>query len=212
MSHNHESNTLSTLGAWTARAANTISERYERHGLDVLVAHGRSTETPKPERGLIVSGFGSDYSRGARLSYLDIAVVSRATGRTLVLCEVEEHSPRPKTLIADVLATLVGDHVTFRGARVRDLDLGQWTTLLVLAKMVEKGDRGSRIKLLEERLNVIKRHLSTANASVGRIIMDTFHDEPELVRKLGTRIENAVRNAPQSRVCGDSRTSVNRRK
>lgn len=196
MSHDHEPNTLSTLGAWTARAANAISERYEPRGLDVLVAHGRSTRTPKPERGLIVSWFGSDYNRGARLSYLDIAVVSRATGRTLVLCEVEEHSPRPKTLIADVLAALVGDHVTFRGARARDLDLGQWTTLVVLARMVKKGDRSLRIKLLEERLNVTKRHLSTSNASIGRIIMDTFHDEPELVKKIGARIENALRSAP----------------
>lgn len=184
------------MGVWTARAANALSERYEPRGLDVLVAHGGGTGTGKPERGIIVSWFGSDYNRGAQLSYLDIAVVSRATGKTVVLCEVEEHSPRPKTLIADVLAALLGDHVTFRGARGRNLDLGQWTTLVVLAKVVKKGDRGSRIKLLEERLNVVKRHLSTSNASVGRIVIDTFHDEPELLEKLATKIENTLQNAP----------------
>jgi hypothetical protein len=38
--------------------------------------------------------------------------------------------------------------------------------------------------------------LFSSNASIGRIIMDTFHDEPELMEELGARIENALQSAP----------------
>lgn len=156
--------------------------------MDVLFDHGDPQKDPKEKLGRIVSWFGPEYRRDTRLAFLDIAVVRRSSNKSLALIEIEERKAPPKVIIADVLATLLGDHVSFQGGQ-RHLDIGAWTTLIVLAYAGVTGTRSAQLDLLNKRLNRIRGQLSTPNASIGNIVVDTFQNVAELEKKLLHEIE-----------------------
>ena len=137
-----------------------------------------------------MSWFGSVYRRDAWLAFLDIAVVSRDSEKALVLVEIEEAIATPKKLMADVLTTLIADHVTFQSKR--ELKVGSWTRLVVLSKVRKTEARSIRLELLQERLNQIRGQLSTANASIGWVAMDTFQNESDLDAKLSREVEKGL--------------------
>ena len=137
-----------------------------------------------------MSWFGSVYRRDAWLAFLDIAVVSRDSEKALVLVEIEEAIATPKKLMADVLTTLRADHVTFQSKR--ELKVGSWTRLVVLSKARKTEARSIRLELLQERLNQIRGQLSTANASIGWVAMDTFQNESDLDAKLSREVEKGL--------------------
>lgn len=137
-----------------------------------------------------MSWFGSVYRRDAWLAFLDIAVVSRDSENALVLVEIEEAIATPKKLMADVLTTLIADHVTFQSKR--ELKVGSWTRLVVLSKARKTEARSIRLELLQERLNQIRGQLSTANASIGWVAMDTFQNESDLDAKLSREVEKGL--------------------
>ena len=134
--------------------------------------------------------FGSVYRRDAWLALLDIAVVSRDSENALVLVEIEVAIATPEKLMADVLTTLIGDHVTFQSKR--ELKVGSRTRLVVLSKARKTEARSIRLELLQERLNQIRGQLSTANASIGRVAMDTFQNESDLDAKLSREVEKGL--------------------
>lgn len=137
-----------------------------------------------------MSWFGSVYRRDAWLAFLDIAVVSRDSEKVLVLVEIEEAIATPKKLMADVLTTMIADHVTFQSKR--ELKVGSWTRLVVLSKARKTEARSIRLELLQERLNQIRGQLSTANASIGWVAMDTFQNESDLDAKLSREVEKGL--------------------
>jgi len=137
-----------------------------------------------------VSWFGSVYRRDAWLAFLDIAVVSRDSENALVLVEIEEAIATTEKLMADVLTTLIGDHVTFQSKR--ELKVGSWARLVVLSKARKTEARSIRLELLQERLNQIRGQLSTANASIGWVAMDTFQNESDLDAKLSREVEKGL--------------------
>ena len=137
-----------------------------------------------------MSWFGFVYRRDAWLAFLDIAVVSRDSENALVLVEIEEAIATPKKLMADVLTTLIGDHVTFQSKR--ELKVGSWTRLVVLSKARKTEARSIRLDLLQERLNQIRGQLSTANATIGWVAMDTFQNESDLDAKLSREVEKGL--------------------
>jgi hypothetical protein len=177
-------------GQSTTRVARNLSERFSSRGIDVLYAHGQRGTDPEKQLGLIVCWFGSTYRRDAFLAFPDIAVISRDSDKALVLIEVEETSATPKKLMTDAFTTLIGDHITFQ--RTRELKLGRWTRLVVLARAGERSEEGLRLELLQERLNEIRRQLSTHNASVQQVVIGTFQDEADLEKKLVREIEKAL--------------------
>jgi hypothetical protein len=176
-------------GQLTTRVARKLSERYSSRGLDVLYAHGERGTDPEEQLGLIVCWFGSKDTRDSHLAFPDIAVVSQGSSRVLVLIEIEESSAPPKKLMADAVTTLIGDHITFQGKR--ELKVGRWTRLVVLAKADKVAMGTPRLELLQERLNEIRGQLRTGNASVQQVIIGTFHDETDLETKLVREIERA---------------------
>ena len=107
-----------------------------------------------------------------------------------MLIEIEESSAPPKKLMADTLTTLIGDHITFQGRR--ELKVGSWTRLVVLAKADKVAMGIPRLKLLQERLNEIKGQLRSGNASVQQVVIGTFRDESDLETKLFREIEKAL--------------------
>ncbi len=112
----------------------------------------------------------------------------------IALIEIEETTTKPKKKVSCFwvmrnLATLLGGHITFQGNR--ELLVGPWTTLIVLAHGAMPLNQ-SRIAFLEHQVNQIKDHLTTPNANIRRVIVVGFENEMELEQTLSALIQEAV--------------------
>jgi len=173
-------------GQLTAETALHLSQYLVNRGYDVLFDHGDSSNE---NVGRIVSWFGDELNREAQLSFLDIAVVEHNSQKVFVLVEIEETTDKPKTLLADVFGTLMGDHITFR--EKRKLRVGDWTILIVMGKSdVLHRERNS---FLRRTANSIRPALGTANASIKEVVIETFPNESELERMLKEQIDCALK-------------------
>lgn len=110
----------------------------------------------------------------------------------MALIEIEETTDKPKVLLGDALATLLGSQVAFQGKQ--HWQVGSWTTLIVLAKR-ETAASKERIDFLQAQVTQLKIQLTTPNANVGRVIMAGYVDEAELANILHTEIQAAIRHA-----------------
>ncbi len=182
-------------GTMTTAIARALRLEYASQGLDVLYGHGQAGIDPPENLGKLRSWFGSEHKATTMLADLDIAIVRRETSQLIALIEIEETTTKPKVLLGDVLATLLGSHITFRGNC--ELSVGPWTTLIVLAQGAMPLNQ-SRIAFLEQQVNQIKGHLTTPNAAIGRVVMDGFQDEAELGRKLRALIHKAVADSEEA--------------
>jgi hypothetical protein len=184
-------------GAWTAHGARTLSMEFDSRGLDVLCAHqdrrigkGKSSGL---RTGQIISWMGTDFKASSRLAFPDIAMVDRASEKLILLVEVEESKAQPKLVIADLFATLFGDHITFGRNQKEDLKLGSWTSFIVLTKSSGRGSGEQQLRILAARLDEVRKHLTTPNAALGKIIIETYLDESDLTRKLVAHAQKALR-------------------
>ncbi len=138
---------------------------------------------------------GDTYKSETILADLDMAVVSHAAAvsheqeRVYALIEIEETSNKPKVILGDVLATLLGKGIKFQGTR--DLQVGRWTTLIVLARDKHQSQL-SRLPYLEAQCKYLRENLLTPNASIGRVVINTFVDELQLEEKLRQSITEAL--------------------
>jgi len=176
-------------GIITSRLARLLQQELSQHGYDVLYDHGQQGIDPRDKLGKIKAWYGSAYSSKAILADLDIAVVAQDSTKVFVLVEIEETTDKPKVILGDVLATLLGHRITFQGKR--NLQVGEWTTLVVMAYSAHQSHR-DRVFYLEEQANQIRSRLSTPNAGIGRIVVDTFDVEPQLDHKLRAHIQQAL--------------------
>ena len=184
-------------GAWTAEAARWISNEFDAEGFDVLCAH-RDKRTGKGgasrvKTGRIISWVGLDLEPWSQLAWPDIAVVDRDTKKVILLSEIEEDKPQPKLVIGDTLANLLGDHLTFASDRKEKLMIGSWTTFSFLAKSTGKGSGDKQLRMLQQKLNEARTNLSTANAAVKEVIIDTYQSETELQEKLMNQTKTALK-------------------
>ena len=178
-------------GSMTAAIARSLREEREPQGFDVLFDHGQTGVDPAANLGKLKSWFGPKYAATTILADLDIAIVERQSDRLVALIEIEETTSKPKVLLGDAFATLLGDHITFQGKR--HLSVGPWTTLIVLACIPTPTPANQhRIDFLEQQVNQIKAGLTTPNASIGRVVMGGFQDEVDLGEKLRALIQAAI--------------------
>jgi hypothetical protein len=168
-------------GELTAKAARELTARIGDPGFDVLFDHGDSKIDPPDRIGNISSWFGGEYSAKSQLALLDIAVVDREHNRAIVLVEIEETSSSPKVAIGDAFGTILGDQITFQGTR--HLAVGHYTSLLVLLNGGNVGHR-VRIKYLQDQITDLINDSASGNSAIGRITMDLFQGEDELLAKL----------------------------
>ena len=91
-------------------------------------------------------------------------------------------------ILGDIFAVLLSDQVTFH--RQRRLKVGDWTTLIVLVPAQTDGKR-RQVAELARRVDEIRPTLSSENAIIGHIRVDTYGDVGDL-EKL---IEELVREA-----------------
>ena len=161
----------------------------------MLFDHASKGTVPPETLGKIASWFGPEYNSITRLGFLDMAVVSKHTQKALALVEIEETTDKPKVLLGDILATLLGRGIKFQGNR--DLRIGPWTTLIIMGRSRWPSHQ-ARISFLLKQAEEIKDKLdkvSTPNASIGRIVIDLFRDEKDLLERLRRQVETAIQNA-----------------
>ncbi len=175
------------LTAWVAR---TLDQKFGSKGFDVLHDH-RTMENDRPDKlGKIRSWFGSTYNVDSILADLDIAVICKANNKVYALVEIEETTDKPKVILGDILATIIGKHITFQGKR--DLEIGNWTMLIVLSHCSQSSHL-DRTRFLEGQSNKLKTSLTTHNASINKIIVDEFRDRAELQKKIEKHIADAIK-------------------
>jgi hypothetical protein len=185
-------------GVWTAQVAGILQKEFDKRGFDVLHDHGQKGDLDNT-LGTLRSWFESESDSGSTretaLADLDLAVVSRdpnEANKVYALVEIEETTHHPKIILGDIFATLLGDGVIFQGKR--PLDVGKWTTLIVLAHSEHNSHR-DRIVYLEKQANQLKTYLSTKNASIGQIVLDTFQERADLEVNLRRYIEESLSRA-----------------
>ena len=186
-----------TIGDWTGKVADRLSDEFERQGHGYHIVHdhpqlGRDRSRIGKPRSSIVLDDGTK----AMLADLDMAVRTNDTDEVFALVEVEEKGRKPKVLLGDILATLLGSNVRFRG---RDQKLDDNIHLIVLAYSMSDAQKG-RMDFLEKEANLLKEKLNAANAKrIGIVVMDTFRDELELESKLRGLIAAAWAERPRFR-------------
>jgi hypothetical protein len=176
-------------GALTVQAAHKLQDQFNAQGFDILYDHGKKGIDPPTKLGKIRSWFGDSYQSETILADLDIAVVSNNKERVYALIEIEGTANKPKVILGDVITALLGNGIKFQGKR--DLRIGKWTTLIVMAHDANQNYL-NRILYLTKQSNFLRENLLTPNASIGQVIIDTFSDDVQLDDKLNKHINDAI--------------------
>jgi hypothetical protein len=112
-----------------------------------------------------------------RLSEIDIVIYSKKGNEAIQLIEIEESGDNPKKIIGAAMATLFGEKISSSGQA--DLQIGRWTTLLVLAK--GEGDAHlERTRLIEEKINDLLRVEGINKMKIGGVKLVLFQHEDDL--------------------------------
>ncbi|HEY6006874.1 MAG TPA: hypothetical protein VIU40_01015 [Geobacteraceae bacterium] len=179
---------MSAGGKLTAEIGARLEEWLSPMGYEVLFDHGGGSENI----GNIVSWFGTAAAPTleTELSQVDIAVVSRSPDgpRACALIEIEESSDRPKNVIGDLMAVLMGDHVSFR---LQKLAIDERTALILMARGPLA--HWPRMRELVEHVRAAQPHLVSGNARLGTVAGELYGDVTELASKLMYLVEEAVR-------------------
>ena len=177
---------------YTVPAAQKLAIVLTSSPYKVLFDHGDTHVS-----GQLVVRFGHTYvepKRPKQLAQLDIAVVDPAMFKVLALIEIEDTTNNPKTLIGDVMATLLGDGLAL-DSETR-WQVGAWTSLIVFAHVASQPGHAlyrERIHPIARRLQALRPHMTTANAAIERLIVDAFADQDELDTKLSQHMQAAIR-------------------
>jgi hypothetical protein len=176
-------------GVLTSAVAHSLQCEFNKQGCDVLHDHGQEDGDFPENLGKIRSWSGSSLKSETLLADLDMAIVSHVGKKIYALIEIEETTDKPKVILGDVLATLLGNGIAFQGKL--DLQVGEWTTLIIMAYDAHQL-HGDRLVFLSEQANLLKEKLSTPNAAIGRIILDTYTSKMELEDKLKQHVYDAI--------------------
>jgi hypothetical protein len=143
-------------------------------GYSVIYDHGKGGDE---NVGVTSAWLGDHAEMDNRLSEIDIAIIERITNRAILLIEIEESGDNPKKIIGAAMATLFGDKISSSG--LEDLQIGSWTTLLVIAKG-EGESHESRTKDIEVRINQISGVSGINKMEIGRIKLALFQTPEEI--------------------------------
>ena len=176
-------------GTLTTQVARSLQHEFDLQGFDLLHDHGTKGIDPPDRLGKLRSWFGPILKFESVLADLDIAIVSHHDKKVYALIEIEETTEKPKVILGDILATLIGKGIAFKGKH--DLQVGEWTTFFVMV-YVTRQSQNDRLVFLSEQINKIKKDLTTSNSSIRRIIIDTFSDNVQLESKLRQHINETI--------------------
>jgi hypothetical protein len=178
-----------TSGIVTTKVARALLPELKLQSLNLLYGHGQTGIDPVENLGKLRSWNGPKYATSAILADLDMGVVIDGTDKLIVLIEIEETTSKPKVLLGDAMAILLGSQVTFQGKH--HLAVGPWTTLIILACNPSLSGQ-SRVAFLEKEVNQLKTKLTTPNAKIRHVVIECFQNEMDLEQKLRSHIQDAV--------------------
>jgi hypothetical protein len=176
-------------GTLTVQVARKLQDEFGGQGFDILYDHGKKGVESEDMLGKLHSFFKDKDGSKKILADLDIAVVSRNSKKYYALVEIEEKTCRPKTLLGDVLSTLIGTGILFKGKP--EIKVWKGTALLVMAHDATQTHH-SRTQYLNGKLKVLKPSLASPNAKIGHVIIDTFVNADDLVEKLKKYIRKTM--------------------
>lgn len=167
---------------FTLPAALYLAEYYQDSPQQLFYDHGGALSQR------IYVWFGAVYTApnpAHHLAWVDIVVAEVTSGKVYQIIEIEDSTAKPKTIIADLMAVLLGDGLAFGGRT--DWQIGRWTTLTVCAYVKDgKAEKKFQPRLahLQHHITSVQAALQTRNAAIGRIVVETFKDHAELHHKL----------------------------
>jgi hypothetical protein len=127
--------------------------------------------------GVTAAWAGDEKKRDNRLAEIDIVVYAMQGHKAKLLIEIEESGDNPKKIIGAAMATLFGEKISSSGQE--NLQIGKWTTLLVLAK--GEGDAHiERTRLIEERINDLLHAEGINKMKIGSVKLVLFQHEDDL--------------------------------
>lgn len=163
-------------GEITAALGKELSANSElaKLGYAVIYAHDKGGAD---DVGVTSAWIGGEKKRDNRLAEIDIVVYEMQGHKARLLIEIEESGDNPKKIIGAAMATLFGEKISSSGRE--DLQIGQWTTLLVLAK--GEGDAHlERTRLIEERITALLRVEGINKMKIGTVKLVLFQHEDDL--------------------------------
>jgi len=163
---------------FTAPTAVCLTEHYRHADRQVFYDHGGDGAQR------LYIWFGATYPQpraAQHLAWVDIVVAEPTSRKVYQIIEIEDSSARPKTVLADLMAVLLGDGLAFGGHT--DWQIGPWTTFSVC--VYAKADTApTRLAYLHQQVTQLQPCLQTRNAALGRIVLATFQTQTELIRQL----------------------------
>jgi hypothetical protein len=174
-----------TAGFLTTKVAEELYEEFMLQGLHLIHDH-RQAGTDKSTLGKIRPWTHSTDQKKMILADLDVAVLEN--DQVFALAEIEEHNCKPKVIMGDVMATLLGSHVRILG---KDYDISDGTHLIILTH-ISRPIQQPRIEFLENQANLLKGKIDTPIArKIGSVVIRGFQDEYDLKEKLKDLIQAA---------------------
>ena len=167
-------------GQSTSNVANNIKRKLNEEGYDVYSDHGEAGEFIGTIAVSYEEKTEGKLGREEEISQLDIAVMKRNANEGIALVEIEETTDNPKKLIGDIFAVLMGNSIYLPGKKKRKLDVGDWTTLIIIAEGVAHEPRN---KDIQNMANCARSVFRTTNLMIGNIVIDSFSADKDLEDK-----------------------------
>jgi hypothetical protein len=175
---------MNAHGQLTSAVARSITGEMNKKGYDIYYDHDKAGEFV----GTIAVSIEEMLSSKKEISQLDIAVVERISKKGIALIEIEETTDNPKTLIGDIFAVLMGNSIYL--PRRKKVDVGEWTTLIIIGKGAGHEDRNGHILKMA---NNAKPALVTENSRIGNIVIESVSANEDLDKVLMKQINEAIR-------------------
>ncbi len=152
----------------------STSSELAKLGYALVYDHGKGGAD---DVGVTSAWIGDEKKKDNRLAEIDIVVYGMQWNKARLLIEIEESGDNPKKIIGAAMATLFGEKISSSGRE--DLQIGRWTTLLVLAKG-EGGAHLERTRLIEEKINDLLREEGINKMKIGAVKLVLFQHEDDL--------------------------------
>jgi len=175
-------------GALTTRVALLLQKEFEKQGFIVIHDHRIENLVSTDIPGKLRTWFGSSPKRETLLADLDIAIIS-AEDEVITLVEIEETTDKPKVILGDIFAILLGSGITYKGNK--EYKIGEWTTLIVMSHDKTKS-HFKRTAFICDQIKNLKEKIETPNKTIGKIIVENFANEEGLEEMLKQHVEKAI--------------------
>lgn len=152
-----------------------------------------------PDAQQIVVWYGKEYAppfRLQKLAHLDMALIQRSSSRVLALIEIEDTTANTKTLLGDLMVTLLGSGLAI-GSQTH-WSLGPWTAFIVFAHVATPARQQAyqrRFDYLQAEVTHLLPHIETNNAKIGRVLLDSFVTQTELDDKLRRYLHEIIQKS-----------------